>query len=36
MDYKKPYNLLKTMPPKLNTFYKKKSSLSLVINNKSY
>ena len=35
MDYKKPYNLLKTMPPKLNTFYKKKSSLSLVINNKS-
>ena len=35
MDYKKPYNLLKTMPLKLNTFYKKKSSSSLVVNNKS-
>ena len=35
MDYKKPYNLLKNLPSKLNTYYKKKSSVNLVINNKS-
>ena len=35
MDYKKPYKLLKTLPAKLNLFYKKKSELGLVINNKS-
>ena len=35
MNYKKPYNLLKILPSKLNTFYKKKSSSGLVINNKS-
>ena len=35
MDYKKPYNLLKILPLKLNNFYKKRSSSSLVINNKS-
>ncbi|MFL2889733.1 MAG: inositol monophosphatase family protein [Pelagibacteraceae bacterium] len=35
MDYKKPYNFLKTLPAKLNAFYKKKSSSSLIINNKS-
>jgi len=35
MDYKKPYNLLKKLPPKLNAFYKKKSTSSLIINNKS-
>jgi histidinol phosphatase-like enzyme (inositol monophosphatase family) len=35
MDYKKPYNLLKKLPFKLNAFYKKKSTTSLIINNKS-
>ena len=35
MDYKKPYNLLKILPQKLNAFYKKKSSSGLVISNKS-
>ena len=35
MDYKKPYNLLKSLPVKLNTFYKKKSKSSLIIHNKS-
>ena len=35
MNYKKPYNLLKILPFKLNAFYKKKSSSGLVINNKS-
>jgi len=35
MDYKKPYNLLKNLPAKLNAFYKKKSNSVLVINNKS-
>jgi len=35
MEYKKPYNLLKKLPPKLNAFYKKNSSSSLIIKNKS-
>lgn len=35
MNYKKPYNFLKNLPPKLNSFYKKKSGLNLIINNKS-
>ena len=35
MDYKKPYNLLKSLPLKLNAFYKKKSKSGLIINNKS-
>jgi histidinol phosphatase-like enzyme (inositol monophosphatase family) len=35
MEYKKPYNFLKNLPPKLNAFYKKKSGSGLVINNKS-
>jgi histidinol phosphatase-like enzyme (inositol monophosphatase family) len=35
MDYKKPYNLLKSLPPKLNTFYKKKSNSGLIVSNKS-
>ena len=35
MDYKKPYKLLKALPAKLNSFYKKKSSLGLIVNNKS-
>mgnify|MGYP005993557117 FL=1 len=35
MDYKKPYNLLKILPFKLNTFYKKKSTNNLVVQNKS-
>ena len=35
MEYKKPYKLLKSMPVKLNAFYKKKSSSGLIINNKS-
>ena len=35
MEYKKPYNLLKNLPPKLNAFYKKNSSSSLIIKNKS-
>ena len=35
MDYKKPYNLLKSLPNKLNAFYKKKSNSGLIINNKS-
>ena len=35
MDYKKPYNLLKTLPSKLNTFYRKKSKSNLMVSNKS-
>ena len=35
MEYKKPYNLLKSLPSKLNAFYKKKSNSGLVIDNKS-
>ena len=35
MHYKKPYNLLKSLPYKLNDFYKKKSNSILKISNKS-
>jgi myo-inositol-1(or 4)-monophosphatase len=35
MDYNKPFNFLKNLPPKLNLFYKKKSKSSLVVSNKS-
>ena len=35
MDYKKTYNLLKSLPNKLNVFYKKKSNSGLTISNKS-
>ena len=35
MEYKKPYNLLKSLPNKLNLFYKKKSNSRLKVNNKS-
>ena len=35
MDNKKPYNLLKNLPLKLNNFYKKKASSGLIIKNKS-
>ncbi len=35
MDYKKPYKFLKSLPHRLNDFFKKKSSSSLVVNNKS-
>ena len=35
MDYNKPFNFLKNLPPKLNSFYKKKSKSGLVVSNKS-
>ena len=35
MDYKKPFNFLKNLPPKLNSFYKTKSKSGLVVSNKS-
>ena len=35
MDYNKPFNFLKKLPPKLNSFYKIKSKSSLVVSNKS-
>ena len=35
MDYNKPYNFLKKLPPKLNSFYKTKSKYGLVVSNKS-
>ena len=35
MENKKPYNFLKSLPSKLNAFYKKKAKTSLIINNKS-
>ena len=35
MDYNKPFNFLKKLPPKLNSFYKKKSKSGLVVSNKS-
>ena len=35
MDYIKPFNFLKNLPPKLNLFYKKKSKSDLVVSNKS-
>ena len=34
MDYNKPFNFLKNLPPKLNLFYKKKSKSGLVVSNK--
>ena len=35
MDYNKPFNFLKKLPPKLNSFYKKKSKSGLLVSNKS-
>ena len=35
MDYNKPFNFLKNLPPKLNSFYKLKSKSGLVVSNKS-
>jgi len=35
MDYNKPFNFLKKLPPKLNSFYKTKSKSGLVVSNKS-
>ena len=35
MDYNKPFNFLKSLPSKLNLFYKKKSKSGLVVSNKS-
>ena len=35
MNYNKPFSLLKSLPKKLNNFYKEKSKYSLVIENKS-
>ena len=35
MDYNKPFNFLKNLPPKLNLFYKKKSKSGVIVNNKS-
>ena len=35
MDYNKPFNFLKSLPPKLNLFYKKKSKSDLIVSNKS-
>ena len=35
MNYKKSFNFLKKLPPKLNSFFKKKSKSSLIVNNKS-
>ena len=35
MNYKKSFNFLKSLPSKLNSFYKKKSSSSVIVNNKS-
>ena len=35
MNYKKPYEFLRTLPFSLNNFYKKKSKKNLIISNKS-
>ena len=35
MNYKKSFNFLKSLPPKLNAFYKRKSSSGIRVNNKS-
>tara|TARA_B100001057_G_scaffold477494_1_gene546768 strand:+ start:1882 stop:2682 length:801 start_codon:yes stop_codon:yes gene_type:complete len=35
MNYKKSFNFLKKLPPKLNLFYKRKSNSSIRVNNKS-
>ena len=34
MNYKKTFNFLKSLPIKLNSFYKKKSKSRIKINNK--
>ena len=35
MNYKKTFNFLKSLPVKLNSFYKKKSKSVIKVNNKS-
>ena len=35
MNYKKTFNFLKSLPAKLNSFYKKKSKFEIKVNNKS-
>ena len=35
MNYNKPFNLLKSLPAKLNSFYSKKSKAGIIVNNKS-
>ena len=35
MNYKKPYEFLRSLPSSLNSFYKKKSKKNLIISNKS-
>ena len=35
MNYKKSFNFLKSLPPKLNSFYKRKSISGIRVNNKS-
>lgn len=35
MDYKNTFNFLRSLPAKLNTFYKKKSKSGIKVNNKS-
>ena len=35
MNYKKSFNFLKKLPPKLNLFYKKKIKSGIKVNNKS-
>ena len=35
MDYNKPFNFLKKLPVKLNSFYLKKSRAEVIVNNKS-
>ena len=35
MNYIKSFNFLKKLPPKLNSFFKKKSKSALIVNNKS-
>ena len=35
MNYKKPYEFLRSLPSSLNNFYKKKSKKNLIISNKS-
>ena len=35
MNYKKTFNFLKSLPAKLNSFYKKKSKSGVKVNNKS-
>ena len=35
MNYKKPYEFLRTLPPSLNNFYKKNLKKNLIISNKS-